>query len=332
MLRFEADSAAARVDGAVLAGLLLIHHIAAIHLKARLVRIDLHEDATGGGIDGSCHLSDITLRIEDPVVVVATGLSELVEVVVDVCADSLGLTEVERGALYLGDARRDELVIDRSIVVRVDGELVIHNRGAWDAGEVEVAVVGEVNHRLLVRRRFVLDVDGIVIRQGISNLDVEVAREASLAVLREVGEFDRLGRRLVSCPHLPVEALGTTVEAVRLVVLGKSVLCPVELELTVGDTVAVATDEGTKVARAVDIGLDAVVSEDDVGHLAVLVGHHDRDEAAAPVGNASLGTFGILEDVEAGRLACDLGFKLGFVQPGEGCFFLRFLLLLFAGT
>ena len=78
--------------------------------------------------------------------------------------------------------------------------------------------------------------------------------------------------------------------------------------------------------------LDAVVSEDDVGHLAVLVGHHDRDEAAAPVGNASLGTFGILEDVEAGRLACDLGFKLGFVQPGEGCFFLRFLLLLFAGT
>jgi hypothetical protein len=122
------------------------------------------------------------------------------------------------------------------------------------------------------------------------------------------------------------------VEAVRLVVLGECVLCPVELELTVGDTVAVATDEGTEVARAVDIGLDAVVSEDDVGHLAVLVGHHDRDEAAAPVGNASLGTFGILEDVEVGRFPINLCFKLGFVQPGEGCFFLRFLLLLFAGT
>ena len=81
-------------------------------------------------------------------------------------------------------------------------------------------------------------------------------------------------------------------QAMAIIVLGQLITLPVELELAVGDPVAIATDQGAIViVRELDILLDVVVTQHDVCQFPVAVGYHDRYQAAAPVGDAGFGAF-----------------------------------------
>ena len=57
--------------------------------------------------------------------------------------------------------------------------------------EIEVGVIGQVDRRGLVGRRFVVDPQFVVVREGIGHLDVEISRVTLLAVLAEIAELDR---------------------------------------------------------------------------------------------------------------------------------------------
>ena len=88
----------------------------------------------------------------------------------------------------------------------------------------------------------------------------------------------------------------------------------------VGDAVGVAADGCSEVALVVlgEIGADAVEAEHHVAELAVAVGHHHRDDAAAVVGDAYLHAGGVLKRVEAHLLAVNLRGELLRVEAG-GC-------------
>ena len=91
---------------------------------------------------------------------------------------------------------------------------------------------------------------------------------------------------LVGVPHLRVQTCRTAVQGVGAIVDGQAVLLSVQLELTLADAVAVATNQGGKVrlGRIHDC-VDVVVTLDDVCHLAVLVRNHDGHDGATVVGD-----------------------------------------------
>ena len=98
----------------------------------------------------------------------------------------------------------------------------------------------------------------------------------------------------------------TTVQAVGAVVNGKLVAFTVECELTFCDAVAITTDKGSEVAtfgtELLVVG-NVVVTEADIRHVAVLVRHHDADDASTEVGEAHLHAVLVGNDIETRRVA-----------------------------
>ena len=88
-------------------------------------------------------------------------------------------------------ARRDQAVVDRREPVGGDHQLVAEDVARAVAGQVEVAVVGQVDRRRLVGRRGVVDPQLVLVGQRVDDRDVEVARIAFLAVRAEVGQLQR---------------------------------------------------------------------------------------------------------------------------------------------
>lgn len=104
-----------------------------------------------------------------------------------------------------------------------------------------------------------------------------------------------------------MEAGGTAVEAVAVVVDGQPVDGVVEGEAALVDAVAVAADECAEVAVDVDVVVDVVVAEDYVDGFAVAVGNHQGYDASAEVGDACFHAGVVAEDEKGGGVAVDSG-------------------------
>ena len=122
--------------------------------------------------------------VNDVIMVVAAGD------VGDPGADRRRLFEAHRSS---GDGsenpRRDQAGIDGRIAVGNQGQLVAEDV-ARPAGQVEVAVMGQVDHRRLVGLRLVGDDQLVAVGQDVGDDGLEVSGVALLAVPAEVGEPD----------------------------------------------------------------------------------------------------------------------------------------------
>ena len=158
----------------------------------------------------------------------------------------------------------------------------------------------------------------VVVGERVRHLHLKVAGIAILAVGTESGELYVLSVDLIGLPDAVVEGDGATaMQAVGTVVDGELVVLAVNRELAFGDAIAVATDEGSEVAAFCAVLLvvsDVVMSEADIGHVAVLVGDHDADDASSEVREAHFHAFSVGEDVECRGVAG----KVVGVKPGEG--------------
>ena len=224
--------------------------------------------------------------------VVARAVGDLLVVGVDPVADGRELAEVERRAGHGADlAGRDELGVDGREGVGVEHQLVVEDRAAVVAAEVEVGVLREVDRRGLVRRRLVLEDDLVVVGEEVGDGGGEGAGEALLAVRAHAREHDALaalvGERLGVPDHL-VEPDVAAVERVRPVVRRQLVGLAVELELGPADPIPVPADDGAEVRVGLAVGVggvarDRVEAEDDVVEVAVGIGDEERGEDAAVV-------------------------------------------------
>ena len=138
-----------------------------------------------------------------------------------------------------------------------------------------------------------------------------VAGESILAVGAEGSELECLVIHLVAVPDTVVEGnRAAAMQAVAVIVGDELVLLAVERELAVADAVAIATDECTEVAAVgtiLDIVGYVVMTQAHVGHLAVLVGHHDADDASAEVGEAYFHACCVLQYVKLSAVCLEVG-------------------------
>ena len=117
-----------------------------------------------------------------------------------------------------------------------------------------------------------------------------------------------------------MEACGAAVKVVGTVVDGQFVIDnTVDLELSLADAVAIATDKrGEERLRTLYDALNGVVALNDIGALAVAVGNHQRYNASAEVGNARLDALLVGQRVQLHGLFVDHSVELGRIKAREG--------------
>ena len=110
--------------------------------------------------------------------------------------------------------------------------------------QIEIRVVSEIHHRILVAYRIIAYLNRISC-QSILNIKRQRSGEAFLAVNARVGEH-YIGIAVVAVildiPDLLIEADITAVQRVAVVVFGKSIFLAVKGELSTADTVCISSD------------------------------------------------------------------------------------------
>ena len=176
-------------------------------------------------------------------------------------------------------------------------------------------MVCHVDDRGLVGSGVIADVDGIVGGERVGDVCRYVSREVVVAVGRVDGQHDGAVVALAGFVHLILPSRGTSVQAVSEVVRRQLDKRAVDCYLSLVDAVGVASDGCPEVAWNVLVVCDAVESQHHVGHCAVLVGNHNRNDAASEIGDAHFHAVMVFQCIESDRLCpVDGCFKLGGVQ------------------
>src|SRR5205807_2915401 len=111
-------------------------------------------------------------------------------------ADRRGQGKVQRRSLDRTNfAGRDQRGIGGRVLVGIQVKLVRQDVSRVVAGEIEIAVVGEVDRRSLVRGSGIIDLQLVLIGKRIRYGDGQVAGVAFLAVWTEIAELDGHGAR-----------------------------------------------------------------------------------------------------------------------------------------
>ena len=282
--------------------------VVGVELYAWLGGVDLHGAAVLG-LDDACGKAQFASLIlfEHEAVVVAGAILDLLIVGIDVAAYGLGGGEVEGSALHLEHlAGGNGCLVDGQVEVGIYFHYLVQCLGGGVAQslQAEESVAGHVDYGLLVGLAAVVNHQFVVVGPGVAYRHAQLAGESLLVIGRHIAQHECLLIDLLCVPYSGMEAGGAAVQVVGTIVDGQLILLAVEVELALGNAVAVAADEGAEERLgAVDQAVDVVVALDDVGYVAVAVGHHNRNDGTTIVGDAYLIAGGILEDVETNLLA-----------------------------
>src|SRR5215213_9431276 len=111
--------------------------------------------------------------------------------------------------------------------------------------EIEIRMVREVDDRISVGRRAILDAQ-LVTRQAIINKRFDVPGITFLAILADIRQVQNVV--FFSCtPNALIEPFEATVKMVRAVVSRKLILDSVQSKSTVSDTIRVAPNHSAEV-------------------------------------------------------------------------------------
>ena len=173
MLRLKTQTATLWIGDTPFSHETTIQEIARIELYTRLVGIYRHLDARSRVVQRGSHGMDIAMGIEQPVVVIAASVDNLlVGGVVDTIAYASRGAEVERSVLHVGYfACHRHITIHRRVCLGIEIQYLIHDVAARVATEAEIAVVGEVDDGRTVGSGVVVNADSIIIGQRIGDLD-----------------------------------------------------------------------------------------------------------------------------------------------------------------
>src|SRR5262249_34274585 len=213
-----------------------------VKLNTRFGGPDFHRTAGCSIRDGADLAQFARTAVQDEVVVVATGDRDLIVARTD-CG---GLAEIEGRAFNrLELAGRNQRGVNRSVAIRIELEDFVENVAASRPGEIEVAVVGQVNGRGLVGGRVMGWVERVGLCQFVSHARGERAGIAFFTVLTDVcelyrgaaGTFDWFG-----LPDFTVKSFFAAVQRVWSVVEEQRILVAVDREFSFSDAVSVPPD------------------------------------------------------------------------------------------
>ena len=259
VLGLQAEPEVLLVGDAGLAGDRAVQEVARVELHAGLGGQHVHDAAAAGLAHRRRHRQHAAAVVQHVVVVVAHR--RRARHLADARPDGREAREVHHRAAHRRDlAGRDQRVVHRREPVRHQHQFVAEDVALPVAGQVEVAVVRQVDDGRLVGGRGVVEPQLVPVGQRVGDRGRQRARVAFLHVRAHVGELHggAVGRRHdLRPPHALVEALHAAVQVVRPVVGRERVLLAVELELALGDPVADAPDRGAEVRVLALVLLDA---------------------------------------------------------------------------
>src|SRR5215211_4770989 len=264
-----------------------VEEVARVELDAGLVGEDLQHPPAARVLQPGRQLQPGAAPVEHPVVVVAAADLELLEAVVtDALADPGRTGEVHRRAGHRVDGPRgDQGGVDRGVAAGPQEQLVVVDVARALTGQVPVGVVGQVDDRRGVGGRLVPHAQGVAVVEGVGDGGVEGAGVVLLAVGADAVEphpDEPAAPDHAGVPHPLVEADVAAVQVVGRVVDGQLVGDAVEGEAALVDAVGVAAGDAAEVGVAgLEVALERVEAEGDVGLVAVAVGHPQRLDGAA---------------------------------------------------
>ena len=297
--RLQADGVALAIGAAVLADEGAVQEVAGIELDARRGDADFHHPARHGIFHDRGGAQRARLAVDDEIVVIAAAIADLlVAAIADAVAHPVRGAEIERGARHRSPlAGGNQGGTDRGEAGGVQRDHIAHHVARVIARQVEIAVVGQVQHRGLAGRGFVLQPQLVVFVQCVGRGDLELAGKAFLAIGADVAQHHLRVRPAgdgVDLPHPLVEAPKAPMQRVRPVIGGERIGLAVQGELALGNAVGIASHRRAEIVGMAEIFLGTVIAQGDVGLVTGLVGHdqrlqrgakgHDLRRHAVPVG------------------------------------------------
>nr|WP_254453605.1 hypothetical protein [Siccirubricoccus sp. G192] len=248
MLGFQAEPGVAAERPAVAAVARAVQEIAAVELQSRLGGQHLHREAGHRKPGGEAQPHRVRGAVEHEIMVVAAGDPQLRIGLADARADAAGCQEIEGRAGHRTQLPgRDQGRIHGREASGGKGERMVQDVAA--AGQVEVAVVGEVEHGRPAGAGLIVDRERAIPCQRIAHRNPQRAGEALVAVRAEMREGQRTAARLRRrLPQRPVEALRPAMQRIRRVVHRDPVVLALQREAAIGDAVGEAADGGAEIA------------------------------------------------------------------------------------
>ena len=142
------------------------------------------------------------------------------------------------------------------------------------AFKIKIRVVGHIYNRRFVCFRFVLNIDGIIVRQFHQHFTSDVSRKTFFTVFCTVSQLQFLRIQQFGIKHPVLESLRSAVQTMTVVIAGKLIFYTIQSELSLIDTIGITSDSGTEIRRLADIVLNRIETENNVTHLSVFVGNH----------------------------------------------------------
>src|SRR6267154_2831081 len=162
-------------------------------------------------------------------------------------------------------------------------------------------MVCQVYDCFLVRRRRIINLQLVLIRQRINHRHRQVPWISLFAILAHVFHLDcclAALRDILRLPHPPVETLDPAMQAVVSVVLRQRVFSPINAEFPVRNSVSVPANQNSQVILVQFVSGQVVVTQRHVGHLPGLVRRHNRNHRRAEIRNAHLHSILIFQRVK----------------------------------
>src|SRR5690349_15471824 len=85
--------------------------------------------------------------------------------------------------------RWDQTLINRNKTIGIDCDLMVQNLSYPFTFQIEIRMVCQVNDSWLVGCRFVVDLEFILIGEGVNDLHIQVAGVALFTILADIGEL-----------------------------------------------------------------------------------------------------------------------------------------------
>ena len=136
--------------------------------------------------------------------------------------------------------------------------------------------MGQIDDGIFVGRRRIIDLQLIVIRQRVRDLDRQIPGIAFLPVLAQIVQLQRCsagGGNVFRLPNHFVKAPHATVQVVLSVVFRKRVGGSIQRELAMRDPIGITANRGAEIGFVMQIPIKIVVSKDDIIRLSVPIGH-----------------------------------------------------------
>lgn len=304
MLGLEADCVAETIDLTPFAGNGTVQEITRIDLNPRFGSQNIERNTRGRAIEHSgVGIGGTGISIQYKIVVVAVSVTELDIVGVDVLSDRFGRRPEIKGRtcgnvhyLASGHKRAIDGCHAGGIEPKGMGEDVV----VAVAREIKVGVVGHIDDRGGIGSGGIVHTEGVVVGEGVGARRYDIAGETVVPVRGVDSKAEGMGIGLLCRIELILPACRSAVEGMTIVVGGEAVGCTVDSDPSVVKTVGIPPDTCAEVGGDSLIVVQIVETEHYILHCAVAVGHKERDDTSAEIGDSDLHTVGIGEGIESG--------------------------------